>query len=214
MVYKPRVYTQNWMFNLRLIKKNSKFQQNINYERHSTSAPDFLSRPKTSVNSLNLVYKQLHAVCIGTTFLRSPFRHLEIATSFLLVGKRSVGRVGVQPSLFLHWTKTGVTPMPPNLRCVVDGSSHSATALRSLWFHRHVARCLPRTWTAAAWFVTHVGVGRSQTFCAALHLLCKDSAVYAEVTEAFMNIYHCLLQQELDQVRAHNDSMGEGESWP
>ena len=55
----------------------------------------------------------------------------------------------MQPSFFLHRTR----------RCVVDGASHSATFLRSLWFHRYVTRCLVRTWTAAAWFIT---LGRSQ----------------------------------------------------
>jgi len=79
------------------LKKTQNSKQKINYEGHSTSAPDFLSRPKMSVHGLNLVYKQLHAVCIGTTFLHGLFRHLEIATGFLPVGERPVGPIGVQP---------------------------------------------------------------------------------------------------------------------
>lgn len=97
--------------------------------------------------------------------------------------------------IFPSLGQNDVTPMPPNLRFVVDGASHSAIVLRSLWFHRHVTRCLARTWTAAAWFITQVGVGRSQTLCPVLHRPSTGSAVYASVIEACMNIYHCFLPQ-------------------
>lgn len=138
------------------IKKKATFQHKINYKGHSTPAPDFLSRPKMTVSSLNLVYKQLHALCIGTSVLRSQFRHLEIATGFSLVSSRPLGVLERK----LHLSFAG-----PNRR----KSDATKSTMRGGWgitFRDSFASpmisstryILSRTWKTAAWSITLVGV--------------------------------------------------------
>jgi len=55
------------------VKKKLNIPTKINYGGHSTSAPDFLSRPKMNVNSLNLVYKQLHVYVLALLFYVACF---------------------------------------------------------------------------------------------------------------------------------------------